>query len=107
MVQRRLLNQHHSECEYRLVECACCGITQRDKDKKVKLKVVKLNLWIIKPYLTYRKGYKKNLKSVLFTLLAKTLQLFFLKKKTVFLDSIKKWALWDEKFHKDAKWDGI
>ena len=39
MVQRRFLNEHHVECEYRLVQCFFCGIIQRDKDEKVKLKV--------------------------------------------------------------------
>ena len=35
MKQRRLLEQHHVECEYRLVECNFCGIIQRHKDETV------------------------------------------------------------------------
>ena len=44
IIQRRLLEEHHAECEFRLVECKFCGIAQRHKDKKVKFNVYHLKL---------------------------------------------------------------
>ena len=32
IIQRMLLEQHHVECEYQMVECNFCGINQRHKD---------------------------------------------------------------------------
>ena len=37
MIQRRSSRQHHIECEFRMIECNFCGISQRHKDEKVKV----------------------------------------------------------------------